>query len=68
MDQRSGYGEMFWNDGSVYKGQWVDGEQDGDGILYMADGRVKEGIFEKNRFVKRKKVNLPDFDHDAASK
>ena len=29
----------------------MDGEQHGEGILYMADGRVKEGIFEKNRFI-----------------
>lgn len=42
---------MFWNDGSVYKGQWLDGEQHGEGILYMADGRIKEGVFEKNRFI-----------------
>ena len=50
---------MYWNDGSVYKGQWKEGLQDGEGVLYMADGRIKEGIFSSNRFVERKKITLP---------
>lgn len=58
---------MYWNDGSIYKGQWKDGQQEGEGILYMADGRIKEGLFQNNRFVERRKVNLPDFDHAAAA-
>lgn len=66
-DQRSGYGEMNWNDGSIYKGSWVNGEQHGEGTLYMADGRTKEGIFENNRFVERKKVILPNFNHETAA-
>lgn len=28
---RSGYGEMYWNDGSIYKGNWKDGIQHGEG-------------------------------------
>lgn len=26
-DVRSGYGEMYWSDGTVYKGEWRGGEQ-----------------------------------------
>ena len=37
---------MYWNDGSIYKGNWVNGNQQGEGILYLPDGRVKKGIFE----------------------
>jgi len=66
MDNRGGYGEMYWNDGSVYKGEWKNGSQEGEGILYMADGRMKEGIFQNNRFIERKKVALPDIDHNGA--
>lgn len=33
----------------------------------MADGRIKEGLFQNNRFVERRKVNLPDFDHTTAA-
>lgn len=66
MDNRGGYGEMYWNDGSVYKGEWKNGSQEGEGILYMADGRMKEGIFQNNRFIERKKVILPDIDHNGA--
>ena len=28
-DLRQGYGEMFWSDGSVYKGEWHKGFQHG---------------------------------------
>lgn len=34
---------MFWTDGSVYKGNWVNGEQSGEGVLILADGKVKSG-------------------------
>ena len=26
-DVRDGYGEMYWSDGTVYKGQWKNGQQ-----------------------------------------
>jgi hypothetical protein len=26
-DVRQGYGEMYWNDGNVYKGEWNNGAQ-----------------------------------------
>lgn len=45
----------------------MNGEQHGEGTLYMADGRTKEGIFENNRFVERKKVILPNFNHETAA-
>ena len=28
-DERHGYGEMYWTDGSVYKGEWNNGKQHG---------------------------------------
>ncbi len=43
---------MYWNDGSLYKGSWVDGKQEGEGTLYLPDGRVKEGFFENDKFLK----------------
>ena len=43
---------MYWNDGSLYKGSWSDGKQEGEGILYLADGRVKQGYFENDKLVK----------------
>jgi len=50
---------MYWNDGSIYKGSWKQGLQHGEGILWMADGRVKEGIFKENKFFEKKVVKLP---------
>ena len=55
MDIRQGYGEMVWNDGSSYTGEWVKGMQDGQGTLIMPDGKVREGHWSKNKFVKQVK-------------
>jgi hypothetical protein len=41
---------MYWVDGSVYKGEWLNGQQHGKGVLVMADGRVKDGTFVNNKF------------------
>lgn len=49
-DERNGYGEMCWTDGSVYKGEWKKGIQNGRGVMTMPDGRIKDGIFEANIF------------------
>jgi len=49
-DERNGYGEMYWTDGSVYKGEWIKGIQHGKGIMTFPDGRIKDGMFEDNIF------------------
>ena len=51
MDQRNGVGEMRWNDGSSYKGEWHKGMQDGWGILQLPNGKVREGMWKKNKYV-----------------
>ena len=45
-----GYGEMYWTDGSVYKGEWKKGIQNGRGVMSFPDGRIKDGYFENNVF------------------
>ena len=45
-----GYGEMYWTDGSVYKGEWNKGIQHGRGVMTFPDGRIKDGYFENNVF------------------
>jgi hypothetical protein len=32
-DERNGYGEMYFTDGTVYKGNWVKGIQSGKGVM-----------------------------------
>jgi hypothetical protein len=39
---------MNWNDGSVYKGCWVNGIQEGLGIMSFANGTKRAGIFKEN--------------------
>lgn len=49
-DERDGYGEMYWTDGSIYKGEWRKGIQEGKGVMTFPDGRIKDGNFENNIF------------------
>ena len=42
---------MYWNDGSIYKGDWVEGVQHGIGSLTLKGGKVKKGKFENNMYV-----------------
>jgi hypothetical protein len=30
---------MFWPDGRVYEGQWIDGLENGPGVLSLPDGK-----------------------------
>lgn len=50
---REGYGEMFWSDGCVYKGQWHKGVQHGKGELYIHGQDTFVGMFENNMLVSR---------------
>ena len=36
---------MNFTNGDVYKGQWKDGLQDGEGVLTKASGQKLEGIW-----------------------
>ena len=39
---------MTWGDGSVYKGTWDNGVQNGLGIMKFANGLKKAGTFKDN--------------------
>ena len=41
---------MTWKDGSNYKGTWTKGLQEGWGTLTLPDGKVREGLWKKNKF------------------
>ena len=42
---------MIWADGSVYKGIWLNGIQEGLGLMVFAKGVTKAGIFRENVLV-----------------
>eukprot|EP00927_Polykrikos_kofoidii_P082414 TRINITY_DN8198_c0_g2_i1.p1 TRINITY_DN8198_c0_g2~~TRINITY_DN8198_c0_g2_i1.p1 ORF type:complete len:1030 (-),score=88.04 TRINITY_DN8198_c0_g2_i1:182-3271(-) len=53
-DRRQGYGAYFYSHTSnspfqEYRGQWVDDEKDGNGILYSRSGSVYVGEWRANR-------------------
>ena len=39
---------MFYNNGDVYKGNWVAGRKEGKGLYYYNDGSRYEGDFEND--------------------
>jgi hypothetical protein len=42
---------MYWVDGSYYKGSWVKGCQNGQGIIFTPEDGLKKGIFSNNTLV-----------------
>ena len=42
---------MYWGDGSYYKGAWVKGIQNGEGVLFVPGQGAKKGIFKDNVLV-----------------
>ena len=49
-DERDGWGTMEWIDGSIYKGQWKQGIQQGIGLMIYSK-KKRAGYFENNVFV-----------------
>ena len=41
---------MIWSDGTVYEGQWVNGERHGSGML-KTKSEENIGLFKNNKFV-----------------
>jgi hypothetical protein len=48
---RHGYGEMYWQDGSFYKGNWELDKQNGEGELFNGDDGLTRGTFIDGQFV-----------------
>lgn len=42
-DKRSGYGEMFYKSGNIFKGQWINDERNGYGEMFYKNGDVFKG-------------------------
>lgn len=45
---RCGEGKQYYDDGSVYYGQWLGNKRSGRGILWHADGRIYVGEWLKD--------------------
>ena len=46
---RHGMGQMNFNDGSYYEGQWMNDKRNGHGIFYFSSGNVYQGYFVNNK-------------------
>ena len=42
---------MYWNDGSYYKGEWLNGIQHGEGVMFVPGQGTKKGLFRDNLLV-----------------
>ena len=40
---------MFYPDGSIYEGEWLNDKENNSGILYMATGDVFKGIWKDGK-------------------
>jgi hypothetical protein len=47
-DKKEGYGEFSWPDGKIYKGQWRDGKQHGEGVL-KHKGVERKGLWDNGK-------------------
>jgi len=43
---------LVFEDGSTYKGDWVNGKPHGKGKLIYADGRIEEGSWKNDKFIR----------------
>ena len=55
-----GQGTYLFASGEKYMGEWIDGKRNGLGINYFINGRIEEGIWSDNKFIREAKVNLPN--------
>ena len=47
----NGYGEFTWPNGRVYKGQWSEGKQCGEGIIVDENGKTRKGEWANGKRV-----------------
>ena len=64
-DERNGFGQMDWTDGSIYKGLWADGIQSGVGLMIFPSNVRKVGLFVNNVF-KKNLETMKEFDEEVA--
>jgi len=50
----NGFGRLYFHNGSIYKGLWVNGEQEGNGNFLNKEGDIFDGEFNKGNFVNGK--------------
>ena len=56
-----GIGKYYYDDGNYYIGQWKNSLRNGEGVLYIQDGRViYEGEFFDDKFEGNGKYYYPD--------
>ena len=54
----SGQGTFTWLDGVKYVGEFKDGKRHGQGTYTWGDGTIDNGIWKKDKLVKRNKIKI----------
>lgn len=49
MGRKSGWGRMYYEDGSVYEGEWYDDKRHGQGMFRTADENRYEGEWQDDK-------------------
>ena len=50
MIKKNGYGIFYFQNGNVYKGEWVNDQKHGKGVYIKNDGNIFKGIWKNNEF------------------
>ncbi len=50
-DNLNGFGRSFWSDGNYYIGEFKDHYYHGKGKYVNAYGKIKDGIWEDDKFI-----------------
>ena len=56
-DKKHGYGIFIFKNGDKYRGQFVDNMRHGEGVYTFSNGDILEGMWDKNEFKFKKKIN-----------
>jgi len=48
--KKHGYGKFYWKDGRKYIGNWEDGKQHGEGVMWKDNTMIK-GVWLKGKLV-----------------
>lgn len=63
----SGLGSYTRSNGDKFVGEYREGNMNGQGIATFIDGRVQEGLWENNQFIREAKVTLPNTKNDVSA-
>lgn len=57
MDKKHGEGDYKWADGRIYRGNWYNGKQQGEGYMIFPNKTVKKGKWNEGFKIESEEVS-----------